>query len=143
MKIPQISIFIENRVGRLANIATTLGEIGVNIRAMSLADTSEFGILRLIVDKTEEAVEVLKTYGYAVRVSPVMAVEIPDRPGGLGELLSTLQAASLNVEYMYAFVQKNSDTAVMILRIEDIDRALSTITDHHYPMITAEQLYRL
>jgi len=143
MKIPQLSVFIENKVGRLAEIANTLGEIGANIRAMSLADTSEFGILRLVVDKPEATRTVLKDYGYAVRQADVVAVAIPDRPGELGRLLDTLQRDGLNVEYMYAFVQKHSESAVMILRIEDLDAAMAAMTAAGYTLLTTEQIYAL
>lgn len=143
MKIPQLSVFIENKVGRLAEIANTLGEIGANIRAMSLADTSEFGILRLVVDKPEAARQVLRDYGYAVRQVDVVAVVIPDRPGELGRLLDVLQNAKLNVEYMYAFVQKQSDAAVMILRIEDIDAAITTMAAANYALLSADQIYSI
>lgn len=143
MKIPQLSVFIENKVGRLAEIANTLGEIGANIRAMSLADTSEFGILRLVVDKPDNTRQVLKDYGYAVRQAEVLAVAIPDRPGELGRLLDALQQKGLNIEYMYAFVQKHSDSAVMILRLDDLDAAIETLTASGYELLSAEQIYAI
>ncbi len=143
MKIPQLSVFIENKVGRLAEIANTLGEIGANIRAMSLADTSEFGILRLVVDKPDETRQVLKDYGYAVRQAEVLAVAIPDRPGELGRLLDALQQQSLNIEYMYAFVQKHSDSAVMILRLDNLGAAIDTLTASGYALLSAEQIYAI
>jgi hypothetical protein len=126
-KIEQISIFIENRSGRLAQITSFLGEAGINIRAMSLADTSDFGILRLIVNDVEKAVDVLKQKGFTVRLSHVVAVEIKDRPGELGGFLTALEEAGLNVEYMYAFVQKSGEHAVVIFRFEDLDRAVEAI----------------
>jgi hypothetical protein len=143
MKIPQLSVFIENKVGRLAEIANTLGEIGTSIRAMSLADTSEFGILRLIVDDPENARNVLREYGYAVRLAEVIAVEIPDTPGQLGRLLDILKNDGLNVEYMYAFVQKHADSAVMILRVEDLDRGVETLVGEGYSLLSAEAVYDL
>ena len=143
MKIPQLSIFIENKVGRLAEIANTLGEIGASIRAMSLADTSEFGILRLIVNDPENARKVLRDYGYAVRLAEVIAVEIPDKPGELGRLLDILKESSLNVEYMYAFVQKHSDSAVMILRVDNLDGAVATLTEYGYSLLSADAVYHM
>ena len=143
MRIPQLSVFIENKVGRLAEIANTLGEIGASIRAMSLADTSEFGILRLIVDDPENARKVLREYGYAVRLAEVIAVEIPDKPGQLGRLLDILKDDGLNIEYMYAFVQKHSDSAVMILRVEDLDNAVETLTGAGYVLLSADAVYNL
>jgi hypothetical protein len=127
LKIEQISIFIENRSGRLAQITSTLGDADVNIRAMSLADTSDFGILRLIVNDVEKAVDILKQKGFTVRLSEVVAVEIKDRPGELGGFLTVLEEAGLNVEYMYAFVQKSGAHAVVIFRFEDLDRAIEVI----------------
>ena len=127
MKITQLSVFLENRTGRLADIAVTLGEIGVNIRAMSLADTTDFGVLRLIVNDTAKARQVLKDLGFAVRLTEVLAVEIPDRPGELGRLLRIIEQAGLNVEYVYGFVEKNSDNAILIFRFDDLDRAITAI----------------
>ena len=127
MKITQLSVFLENRTGRLADIAATLGEIGVNIRAMSLADTTDFGVLRLIVNDTAKARQVLKDLGFAVRLTEVLAVEISDRPGELGRLLRIIEQAGLNVEYVYGFVEKNSDNAILIFRFDDLDRAITAI----------------
>ena len=130
MKTKQISVFIENRSGRLAKITTALGNAGVNIRAMSLADTSDFGILRLIVNNTETAFETLQDYGFTVRISEVVAVAIPDAPGALGNLLSMMEHAGLNVEYMYAFVEKERDQAVIIFCFDDADRAIETMLEN-------------
>lgn len=140
MKIDQISVFIENRAGRLAAITTALGDEGINIRAMSLEDNSDFGILRLIVDDTTKARGLLKERGFAVRLSDVIAVEIPDRPGELGKLLRAVEEAGLNVDYMYAFVQKNMDLAVMILRFDDLERGIGTLRLNQYNLLTSEQV---
>jgi len=140
MKLTQLSIFIENRAGTLANIANTLGEAGINIRAMSLADTSEFGIIRLIIDDLDTARDVLKDQGYAVSISEVIAVEIPDRPGELGRLLGIFADSELNVEYMYAFVQKNMDRAVMILRLDDMDRAIEAAKANGVRILEGERV---
>jgi hypothetical protein len=129
VKLQQISVFIENRSGRLASIATALGEAGVNIRAMSLADTSDFGILRLIVNDVDLALAVLKNQRFTVRLSEVIAVEIADRPGELGKFLAILEKAGLNVEYMYAFVQKSMAHAVIIFHFTDLDRAIAVIRE--------------
>ena len=127
MKIKQLSVFVENSPGRLAYITTTLGEAGVNIRAMSLTDTTDFGILRIIVDDTEKARRLLKDLGFAVRLTEVLAVEIPDKPGELGKLLTRIEDAGLNVEYVYGYVEKNVNNAILIIRFDDLDRALSVI----------------
>src|SRR5512133_1303085 len=99
MKVEQISIFIENKSGRLAEVSRILGEDNINIRALSLADTSDFGILRLIVNDCEKAKAVLKDKGFTVSKTEVVAVEVPDRPGGLSSILQTLDAVQINVEY--------------------------------------------
>ena len=121
MKVKQISIFIENKSGRLAEVARALGEKSVNILALSLADTSDFGILRLLVDKTDVALETLKSSGFTVNKTDVVAVEVSDQPGGLCEILQTLDEAQINVEYMYAFVERNAGNAVIIFRFDEID----------------------
>ena len=140
MRTNQISIFIENRAGRVANITTALGNAGINIRALSLADTSDFGILRLIVSDTEKAKETLKDHGFTVRVSEVIAVAIPDSPGALGNLLSIMEHAGLNVEYMYAFIEKNMDQAVIIFRFDDIDKAIETLIENDVTVIEESTL---
>jgi hypothetical protein len=106
MKVEQISIFLENKAGRLAEVTRILGEGGINIRALSLADTSDFGILRLIVNDHEKAKKILKEHGFTVGRTEVVAVEVEDRPGGLSSILQILYEAGINVEYMYAFVQQ-------------------------------------
>jgi hypothetical protein len=140
MKTNQISVFIENRSGRLAKIATVLGNAGINIRAMSLADTSDFGILRLIVNNTNKAKETFSDHGFTVRVSEVIAVAIPDTPGALGNLLSIMEHAGLNVEYMYAFLEKNMDQAIIIFRFNDTDKAIETLLENDINVIEEKQL---
>jgi hypothetical protein len=143
LKIEQISIFIENRSGRLAQITSALGDAKINIRAMSLADTSDFGILRLIVNDVAKAVDVLKAHGFTVRISHVVAVEINDRPGELGRFLTAIEKAELNVEYMYAFVQKSGEHAVVIFRFEDLDRAIEMIQGIGSNVLSREKVLSL
>ncbi len=140
MRTKQISVFIENRSGRLAKITTALGNAGINIRAMSLADTSDFGILRLIVNNTQKAKETLSDHGFTVRVTEVTAVAIPDTPGALGNLLSIMEHAGLNVEYMYAFVEKNMDQAVIIFYFDDTDKAIETMLENDINVIEEKKL---
>jgi len=135
--VKQISVFIENRSGRLREVAEILGKSKINIRALSLADTSDYGILRLIVDKPHEALTVLKKANFTLSETDVIAVEVSDKPGGLADVLNVLGNSGINVEYMYAFVEKSSENAVMIFRIDDIDKAVKalkagnvTILDH-------------
>ena len=143
MKIPQLSLFVPNTPGTMADIAAILGDIGVNIRAMSLADTNDFGVLRMVLDNTDKARQVLKDYGYPVRLNEVIAVEIDDRPGALGRLLRVLADDGRNVEYMYAFVQKNADRAVLMLRLEDLDRAVACLQAAGVKVLSAGELYAL
>lgn len=127
MKVQQISLFMENRAGRLAEISRLLADAEINIRALSLADTSDFGILRLIVDKTEHAYRLLKGAGYTTSRTDVVAVEVPDRPGGLAEVLTTLEKGVINVEYMYAFVERRPSEAILVFRFENPDKALEVL----------------
>lgn len=143
MIVKQLSIFMENRAGRLAEIARLLGDAGVNIRALSLADTSDFGILRLIVNDIEKAQRVLREANLTVSLTDVIAVEIPDRPGGLASVLEPLREAGLNVEYMYAFVEKATDKAVVIFRFEDIPAAIAALQRAGISVLPAEAVYKL
>lgn len=143
MKVEQISIFLENKSGRLAEVTGVLSKAGINIRALSLADTADFGILRLIVDKTDRAKEVLKQNGFAVSKTEVIGVVVPDRPGGLAEILGVLQSARINVEYMYAFVQRSGDNAIIIFRFDELDKAIQTLTGGGVRVLKGEELYAL
>lgn len=143
MKVEQISIFIENKSGRLAEITRVLGEKNVNIRALSLADTSDFGILRLLVDQTDVAFVALKESGFTVSKTQVVAVEVPDQPGGLSKILQVLDDAKINVEYMYAFAERNADNAVIIYRFDETDNAIRTLQEKGISILTCEQLYSL
>ena len=143
MKLRQLSIFMENRAGRLAEIARQLGDAKVNIRALSLADTSDFGILRLIVNDVDKALKVLRGAGHTVSLTEVVAVEVPDTPGGLAGVLGSLDKAGVNVEYMYAFVEKATDKAVVIFRFEAIDTALKVLAQSGISVLTAETVCKL
>ncbi len=143
MKVEQISIFIENKSGRLAEVARVLGEKGVNIRALSLADTSDFGILRLLVDNTDIAQATLKESGFTVNKTEVVAVEVPDDPGGLYNILQVLDQAKINVEYMYAFVERNAGNAVIIFRFDEVDKAIAALGEKGVSILTGEHLYSL
>lgn len=141
MKVAQISIFIENKTGRLAEVSRVLGDAGVNIRALSLADTSDFGILRLIVDQTDKAKEVLKKEGFTVSKTEVIAVEVPDRPKGLYSILDILDRGKVNVEYMYAFVERCGENAVIIFRFDDIDAAIKVLTENSVQVLPGDRIY--
>ncbi len=143
MKVEQISVFLENKAGRLAEVAKILGENGINIRALSLADTTDFGILRLIVDDRAKAKEVLKNAGFTVGLTEVIAVEVEDRPGGLAKVLTTLAENGINVEYMYAFVEKSHDKAVLIFKFENLDKAIEVLTKAGITILPGEKVYNL
>ena len=143
MKVEQISIFIENKSGRLAEIARILGDAGINIRALSLADTTDFGILRLIVNDREKAKQILKEKGFTVSKTEVVAVEVPDRPGGLSEILQSLDSESINVEYMYAFVERCGENAVIIFRFDETEKAIITLQNRGFNTLDGERLYNM
>ncbi|SNB45619.1 ACT domain-containing protein [Geobacter sp. DSM 9736] len=143
MKVEQISIFIENKSGRLAEITRILGNADINIRALSLADTSDFGILRMIVNDVEKAKAVLKEKGFTVSKTEVVAVEVSDRPGGLSEILQALDQKEINVEYMYAFVERCGGNAVMIFRFDETDKAIAVLREQNFNVLEGERLYSL
>jgi hypothetical protein len=123
--VEQISVFLENETGGLADVAQVLAKSAVDIRALSLADETDFGILRLIVNDTDRATFALKEAGFTVRKTPVVAVQIPDRPGGLATTLDALRGIA--VEYMYAFVRKSGEQALVVFRFEDAEKAVETL----------------
>lgn len=143
MQVEQISVFLENRAGRLAEITRVLGKAGVNIRAFSLADTSDFGILRLIVNDNDKAKAALKEHGFTVRKTNVVAVEVEDRPGGLNHILELLGKENINVEYMYAFVQHTGENAVIIFRFDDIDAAVKLLLNNNVKVLEGKTVYAL
>jgi hypothetical protein len=143
MKVEQISVFLENKAGRLAEVTKVLGEAKINIRALSLADTTDFGILRLIVDQYDKAREVLKQHGFTVGKTEVVAIEVPDRPGGLAWVLQILSDSDVNVEYMYAFVQHSGKNAVIIFRFDNLEKAIELLQQQGVRIYTGEEVYRL
>lgn len=143
MKVEQISIFLENKSGRLAEVTDVLAKAGINIRALSLADTADFGILRLIVNDTEKAKAVLKENSFTVGKTEVVAIEVPDRPGGLAGMLSALKGEEINVEYMYAFVRKSGENAVIIFRFYDIEKAIIELRKAGVRILDGEEVHAL
>jgi len=143
MKVEQISVFLENKSGRLAEVTNILSRAGVNIRALSLADTADFGILRLIVNQGDLAKQVMKENGFTVGKTEVVALEVPDRTGGLAEILKILHEAGINVEYMYAFVQRSGDNAVIIFRFDELDKAISVLTSAGVRVLRGEEVYSM
>lgn len=140
MKTEQISVFLENRAGRLSEVTGVLSEAGINIRALSLADTSDFGILRMIVCDPQKAQKVLKSKGFTLGVTNVVAVGVDDRPGGLDDILQIMNKAGINVEYMYAFVTKSDKTATMIFRFDKVDEAIEILKKNKFTILCPENL---
>ncbi|MDP8235965.1 MAG: ACT domain-containing protein [Candidatus Erginobacter occultus] len=143
MRVKQISVFLENKAGRLWELTETLREKELNIRALSLADTSDFGILRMIVNRPEEAFDALKEKGFAAAVTEVLAVEVPDRPGGLAGVLKALNDDGVNVEYMYAFVEKKAGNAAVVIRVEEVERSVSVLAAAGVTILPADEVYNL
>ncbi|NLC11539.1 MAG: ACT domain-containing protein [Firmicutes bacterium] len=127
--VKQISVFLENKCGRLVRVTEALGKNNINIRALSIADTSDFGILRIIVDQTEKAIKILKDEGFIASMTEVIAVKVPDRPGGLAKVLKYLEEKEINIEYLYSFIEKPEEDALILMRVDDIPHALQTLKE--------------
>lgn len=143
MKLKQISIFLENKKGRLWKALSILKDAGINIRALSIADTSEFGILRLIVPDPDRAKSALEEENFVVKINDVIAVEVHDEPGGLEEILLNLNKADINVEYIYAFVEKKGKKAIVVLRTEDIDAGINALESKGITILSSDEVYEL
>jgi len=143
MNVEQISIFLENKSGRLAEVTGVLSQAGINIRALYLADTADFGILRLIVNDTEKALLALRERGFTVEKTKVIAIEVPDRPGGLSGILDTIKEAGINVEYMYAFVEKSGENAIVIFRFDESERSVDVLRTAGVRILDGEELSAL
>jgi hypothetical protein len=143
MKITQISIFLENRKGRLYDVCSLLGKNDINIRALNVAETESFGVLRIVVNKPDVAVKVLKEANFVAKLTDVVAVEVEDRPGGLASILKVLADEDVNVEYMYGFVEKATDKALMVFRFDDIDKAAKILLKHGIKIATNSQIKEL
>ena len=143
MNITQISVFLENKSGRLASVTQFLKEAGVNIRALSIADTSDFGILRLIVDKPEVAYDILKAQGFAVSKTDVIAVSVPDRVGGLAQVLQIFQENHINLEYLYAFIGHSKNDAITVCRVENPEKAVASLNKEGIVVLTGEEILGL
>ena len=141
MKVKQISIFLENEAGRLLELTETLSRTGINIRALSLAETADYGILRLIVDQPDKALGELKDQGFSVAETEVIVVEVPDCPGGLAEVLRPLSREGINVEYMYAFVEKKEGNAVVVFRVDDPEETIAALAQDGINVLPAAEVY--
>jgi len=141
MKIHQLSLFLENKPGRLVEPCRILAEAGINILTLSLADTQQFGILRLIVRDWQKAKEVLEEAGFVVNITEVVATEVADRPGGLAGILETIEDGGVNIEYMYAFTFRNEDRAVLVFRFNNPDAAIELLRTKDINVVGSVELY--
>lgn len=141
MKIQQISLFLENKPGHLNAICRTLADAGINIVTLSLADTQQFGIVRLIVEEWQKAKEVLESTGYVVNVREVVAAAVADRPGGMAEILDLIGKAGVNIEYMYAFTFRHGQEAVLVFRFDNPDRAIEALKTAGRDVLDAVSLF--
>ena len=143
MKVKQLSVFLENKSGRMAAVTRALADHNLNLRAFSIADTEDYGILRAIVNDPDEALRVLKADGFTASLTDVIAVEVPDAPGGLATALETLQAAGVNIEYLYAFCEKCNANALVVLRVENIDAATRALAVAGINVLPSQDVYSL
>ena len=139
----QLSVFLENKTGRLARVTRVLGEASINIRALSIADTSDFGILRLIVNDPPRAYSILKDAGFTVSETEVIAVRVQDTPGGLAAVLEQMSEANLSIEYMYAFLGTSENDALVIFKVEDIKKARVAFMEKGIQFLEEQELYQL
>lgn len=143
MKVEQISLFLENKPGAMEKATKVLKESGINIRALSLADTSDFGILRLIVNNADMGEKILRANGFTVRKTQVVAVEVPDKPGGLHGILEALSREEVNVEYMYAFVERSGENAIIIFKFDPIDSGIAALLKSGFNVLPGEKVYNM
>jgi hypothetical protein len=142
MKIHQISLFAENKPGHIAAPARLLALEGIDIRSLYLADTQQYGILRMIVSDWRKAAGILEAHGFAAKVTEVLAVEVPDRPGGLADVLEALDGTGINIEYMYAFPYTRGDQAILIFRFNDPDAAMGQLQTAGINLLASDELLR-
>ncbi|MGI6175260.1 MAG: ACT domain-containing protein [Christensenellales bacterium] len=140
MFVEQISVFVENKKGRLAQLARSLGDAGIDLITLSIADTTEFGILRCIIQDVPKAMEVIRKAGFTAHVSKVIAVKVPDQPGGLADVLEPLAQADVGVEYLYSFVRKPKENALVIFKVDDVEAAESALCQSGIGIASLEEL---
>ena len=143
MKITQISVFLENKKGRLYDAIRILGEKGIDIKTLTIAENEDFGILRIIVEHPQRALEVLKAYDFVASITDIVAVEVDDHPGGLAKVLKVLEENKINIEYMYAFVEKCKDKAILIFRFDDLDKAIDVLTKNGIRVVGKKDIVNL
>jgi hypothetical protein len=142
-EIKQISLFVENRPGRMAKVSKTLSDAGVNIRAMTIAEAGDFGVIRMVVDNPDKGYKVLHDSGFTVSSTDVLAVEMKDTPGGLYEIVDTLGANKINVDYAYAFVTAKAERAMLILRVDDLPKAKQALSGKGVKIATKDEIQEI
>ncbi|MCI6993537.1 amino acid-binding protein [uncultured Methanobrevibacter sp.] len=140
MAVKQISIFIENKEGRIKKAINTLAEENINIRALSIADTTKYGILRLIVSDNEKAIDALEKDGFIVKENEVIILAVPDKPNGLNSTLAVFDENGINLEYLYAFVSTKSDEAIVVMRLENMEKAFEALENSDVKILDAEDI---
>ena len=143
MKVRQVAVFLENKKGRLYEVCKRLAEEEVNIRALSIAETADYGVLRLIVNDPGKAMRGMSEGGFTVSETEVIAGEGPDVPGGLFKVLAPLYDANVNIEYLYCFVEKSGESAIVVFRVEQLDEAIRALRDGGYTVMREEDVYRI
>ena len=140
MAVQQISIFVENKEGRIKKAINTLAQENINIRALSIADTTKYGILRLIVSDNEKAIEALEKDGFIVKENDVIIVAVPDKPNGLNSILAIFDDQNINLEYLYAFVSSKTDEAIVVMRLENMEKAIEALENSDAKILTEEDI---
>ena len=140
MNVHQISVFLENRAGQLAEITAVLAENGIDLRAISIAETSDYGVLRMIVDDAQKATGILQGHGYILSMTPVTVIAVPDAPGGLAPVLGILAEAHIDIEYMYSLFTHTDGQAYMVFRISDEEKFAAKLLEHGMHPVTKEEL---
>ncbi len=135
MKITQVSVFLENKKGRLYEATAVLGARGIDIKALTIAENEKFGVLRMIVDRPDEALAAFEAGGFVASMTEIIAVEVGDHPGGLAAVLKVFDEEGVNVEYLYAFVEKSVDKAIVVFRFDDTDKAIEVLRRHHIGIV--------
>jgi len=140
MVVKQISIFVENKEGRIKKAIDTLAKENINIRALSIADTTKYGILRLIVSDNEKAIEALEKDGFIVKENDVIIVAVPDEPNGLNSTLAIFENQDINLEYLYAFVSSKTDEAIVVMRLENMEKAIEVLENSNAKLLDSEDI---
>ena len=143
MSVKQISIFVENKEGRIKKAINTLGQENINIRALSIADTTKYGILRLIVSDNKKAIDALERDGFIVKENEVIILAVPDEPNGLNSTLAVFDKKGINLEYLYAFVSSKTDEAIVVMRLENMEKAIDALKDSNVKILETKDIENL